>query len=245
MAKRRQKIRSCLLLVSFFLFPATYYYFSPVLIFQATLDGIINGSCILFGIQFATAFFLGRSFCGWICPAAGCQEAVFSSQNRPVRRGSWLKWVIWVPWLMAITVTAITAGGYSSVDFTYQTVWGVSISDIGSCLTYFGILFILIVIPAFIIGRRSFCHHLCWMAPFMILGSSMGRMIRMSQLRLALAEDSCDHCGNCTRKCPMSLQVDQMVAKGEISDHECILCGNCVDVCKNSTIHFSFSKNSS
>jgi len=40
--KDRQKLRKGIILFSFFLFPATFYYLSPVLIIQATTQGIIN-----------------------------------------------------------------------------------------------------------------------------------------------------------------------------------------------------------
>ena len=40
----RQKIRRTLLLVFFFLFPITIWYFSPYLILQAFSEHIMNGS---------------------------------------------------------------------------------------------------------------------------------------------------------------------------------------------------------
>jgi len=39
----RQQIRKGIILFSFFLFPATFYYLSPVLIIQAVSKGIITG----------------------------------------------------------------------------------------------------------------------------------------------------------------------------------------------------------
>ena len=50
--KYRQKLRKGIILFSFFLFPAIFYYMSPVLIVQATAKGIINGSFIMFGLLF-------------------------------------------------------------------------------------------------------------------------------------------------------------------------------------------------
>ena len=57
-----------IILISFFLFPATFYYFSPVVIIQSTLNGIVNGSFIMFLLMFVSALILGRAYCGWICP---------------------------------------------------------------------------------------------------------------------------------------------------------------------------------
>ena len=40
---KRQKIRKLLLIIALLLFPITLYYFSPVLILNAAVNGIING----------------------------------------------------------------------------------------------------------------------------------------------------------------------------------------------------------
>ena len=41
-----------IILFPFFLFPATFYYLSPVLIVQAASQGIVNGSFMVFGLLF-------------------------------------------------------------------------------------------------------------------------------------------------------------------------------------------------
>lgn len=171
--KGRQKIRKGIILISFFLFPALFYYLSPVLILQASSEGIINGSFLLFLLMLVIALFLGRGYCGWVCPAAGCQEAIFPARDKKITRGDWIKWVIWIPWIGSIAFLAIRAGGYKRFDFFYQTTHGLSIGNIEALIAYYVVLFLLIVIPAFIFGKRSFCHHLCWMAPFMILGRTI------------------------------------------------------------------------
>jgi polyferredoxin len=66
---KRQKIRKGIILFSFFLFPAIFYYLSPVLIIQASSKGIINGSFVVFTLLFFSSLLLGRGYCGWLCPA--------------------------------------------------------------------------------------------------------------------------------------------------------------------------------
>jgi len=82
--KMRQKIRNGIILFSFFLFPAIFYYLSPVLIIEASSEGIINGSFIIFLLLFVSSLTLGRGYCGWLCPGAGCQEALFLVRERKV-----------------------------------------------------------------------------------------------------------------------------------------------------------------
>jgi len=237
--KRRQKIRKGMILISFFLFPAIFFYMSPCLIVDATIKRTINGSFIIFSLLFASSLILGRAFCGWVCPAAGCQEAIFSVQDKKVTRGNFIKWLIWEPWIASIIIVAIKAGGYNKIDFLYRTTHGFSIGNLYGLITYLYIL-LLIAGPAFIVGKRAFCHHICWIAPFMILGRKIRNLGRWPSLQLLATADKCIHCHTCTTNCPMSLPVEEMVNSGKMESTECILCGTCIDGCKNEAIRYTF-----
>ena len=213
-----------------------------MLIVQASYGGIINGSFVLFILMFVCALFLGRGYCGWVCPGAGCQEAIFSARDKKVIKGGYIKWLIWVPWISLIVVLAIRAGGYSRIDFFYMTTYGLSISNIQSLITYLFVLILLIVTPAFVFGKRSFCHHICWMAPFMILGRKIRNIFNWSSLQLRSAPETCEHCHTCTEQCPMSLPVEDMVNQKGMENTECILCGTCVDVCRHGAIEYDWGK---
>ena len=238
--KTRQKIRKGLILFSFFLFPAIFYYLSPVLIIQASSQSIINGSFIVFILMFLSSLYLGRAYCGWVCPSAGCQEAIFSVRDKKVFRGDSIKWLIWVPWISSIVLLVIRAGGYQKIDFFYQTTHGLSIGNVQGLIAYFIVLIILIVLPAFVIGKRSFCHHICWMAPFMIIGRIIRNYYKWPSLQLVSNPELCKHCHTCAENCPMSLPVEDMVQKENMENAECILCGTCVDGCKQGVIMYSW-----
>jgi len=238
--KTRQRIRTASIMLSFFLFPATFYYLSPVLIIQAASEGTINGSFIMFALLFLSSLVLGRAFCGWVCPGAGCQEAIFQVNDRRVSRGGFIKWMIWIPWVGLILTLVVRRTGYEKVDFFYETFYGLSISNAQGLIAYLVVLLVLIVLPALAVGRRSFCHHLCWMAPFMILGRKLRNTARWPSLALAAQPEQCAHCHTCTRNCPMSLPVEDMVESGLMENAECILCGSCVDGCEFDTLNYSF-----
>ena len=238
---KRQKLRIGIILSSFFLFPAVFYYLSPYLIIDATIRGIINGSFIFFILLFVSSLFIGRAYCGWVCPAAGCQEAIFLAKNKKITKGNFLKWIIWIPWISTIAILAIKNRGYQEIDFFYRTKFGLSIDSVYSFLVYLGVLS-LIVIPALLVGKRSFCHHICWMAPFVIIGRKTRNTIKLPSLQLVLNNENCSHCHTCTNNCPMSLPVELMVQESEMENAECILCGTCIDGCKNKVIRYSFTK---
>jgi ferredoxin-type protein NapH len=239
---RRQKIRKALIYISFLLFPVTFYYLSPYLIMRGTSEGIIDGSFIFFILLFLFALVLGRGFCGWVCPAGGMQELCFKIRDKRARGGrwNWIKYFIWVPWISIIVIMAIRSGGYSKVDPSYQTFYGISVSDIPSLMTMFFVL-VMIAIVALASGKRGFCHYACWMAPFMILGRKLRNLFGWPSLQLESDEDKCTDCKKCIKVCPMSLDVNGMVKTGSMENTECILCGMCIDNCPMEVISYSFN----
>lgn len=237
--KTRQKIRSITLLISFLLFPITIYYLSPVLIIQGAVKGVAVGSLIIFTLQFISSLFLGRGFCGWACPAGGLQECCTLAVDKKAAGGKFdlIKYIIWVPWVLTIILLAIKAGGFSSIDFFYQIDGGISVSDkYGYIIYYFFVG--LIVLLALTSGKRAFCHYVCWMAPFMVIGSKIKSVIPIPSLQIRSVSNNCNSCKSCDRKCPMSLPVSTMVNQDLMENSECILCGQCVDTCTKGAVKF-------
>jgi ferredoxin-type protein NapH len=74
---RRQKIRRGLILFSFFLFPATCQYFSPMEIIEASSNRIINDSLGVFCLLFLSSLLFGRGYWGWVCPGGAVRRQFF------------------------------------------------------------------------------------------------------------------------------------------------------------------------
>lgn len=230
---KRQKLRSAVMLVSFMLFPLLYVFLSPYVIVDAAINGVINGSFIVFVILFLSSLFWGRSFCGWLCPAGGVQDSCMIVQNKKVRGGNWIKYLIWALWIIVIVFFAVSAGGYRNVDPLYLVSSPIYLE------IYFAVLG-TIVLMSFAVGKRSMCHHICWMAPFMIIGNRIARFFKWPSLHLTVENTGCKQCNVCDTKCPMSINVSALVKKGAMFHDECILCGSCVDSCPNGVIRFRF-----
>ncbi|HWR24185.1 MAG TPA: 4Fe-4S binding protein [Feifaniaceae bacterium] len=238
--KKRQRLRRALLLVSFLLFPITINYYSPYLILQGSMEGVLAGSALLFGGQFLFAIFFGRLFCGWLCPAGALQEACATIVEKPVKkRADIVKYIIWAPWLGSIIAGFVFAGGVKRVDPLYYTEGGISVNSPEGYIIYFGVIFLLVLL-AFTVGRRGACHSVCWMAPFMVLGGRMGRALCLPALRMKPEKEKCTSCKACEKACPMSLPVSSMAARGDMKHTECILCANCADACPRHVITMGF-----
>ena len=240
----RQRVRRALLLVSLLLFPLTLYYMSPVLIIMGASEGVVNGSFLVFAGMFVAALFFGRLWCGWACPAGALQELAAPINDRPLRRGKldWIKWLaIWLPWVGIIAAMAIGAGGYRRVEPLYQLEGGLTLLQPYWYYIYYIVVAVFLLL-AVLVGRRAGCHYICWMAPFMILGRKLRNLLRGPALCLRPETERCTSCGTCTRNCPMSLPVQEMVQRGDMKDAECILGGNCADGCPKGVIHYRFGR---
>ncbi|MDP2813265.1 MAG: 4Fe-4S binding protein [Erysipelotrichaceae bacterium] len=233
----RQGMRKTSILISLILFPVTLYYFSPYLVIEALTQQVIAGSFIIFTLMLLGSIFFGRLFCGWLCPAGGLQEAstIINDRRVTLKKAKLIKYLIWLPWISLILILLLLAKDNLTIDFFYQTWYGISISDPYGFIIYFGVVF-LILILALILGRRGFCHTVCWMAPFMQLGMWIQKKMNIPHLYLQTRADECIHCNACTKKCSMSLSVMELVQEGKINDLDCILCLECVDVCPKKII---------
>lgn len=240
---KRAKVRKALVIISFLLFPLTIYYLSPYLIIMGAGEGIITGSFIVFGAMFLFSLFFGRLLCGWVCPVGGLQDCLMLANDKKAKGGrrDWIKYFIWVPWIILIAFAAISSGGFKKLDFLYMTFHGISISQPEAYIVYYAVI-ILITVLALTAGRRSFCHYVCWMAPFMVIGRKIGRTLRLPSLGLKAEQEKCVHCRKCSSRCPMSLDVDRMVARGSMENPECILCGECTANCPNNIIHYTMKR---
>lgn len=239
----RQKVRRTILFIAFLLFPVTIWYFSPALIIQAASEHIMNGSFFVFMAMLTASLFLGRAWCGWLCPAGGMQECLIRCNDKPAKQGwrNHIKYVIWVIWITLVIVTFILGKNKLTVDFFYQTDHGISVTEIHNYVVYYGVLLIL-VLPGLIHGRRGACHYLCWMAPFMVIGSTVGRFLHLPQLHIEEDRTQCISCGKCSKACPMGLDVKAMTEKGiNAKCTECIQCGACVDECPKKALKYRMS----
>lgn len=236
----RQNIRKLILIISLLLFPITIWYMSPYLIIQGAMEGIVSGSFIVFACMLLGSIFFGRIFCGWLCPMGGMQECLFSVNEKAPKQGpkNNIKYVIWMIWVIAIIICFLFRKEKISIDFFYMTEHGISIAEIYDYIIYYGVIF-LILIPAVLFGKRTFCHYFCWMAPFMVIGTKIRRFLHLPGVHIAVKHgNTCVSCGKCNKVCPMRIQVSETIGEGQVKSMECIQCGACVDSCPKKVLAY-------
>lgn len=237
---KRQQIRKLFMITSLLFFPVTLYYFSPALIINAGLNGIINGSFIVFALLFLLSIPFGRLFCAYLCPAGGLQECAFAINERHPKQGwrNYIKYIIWSIWLIAVAFCYLHSRKVPAIDFFFETENGISVSSMQSYIIYYGII-CFIFIPAVLFGKRVFCHYLCWMAPFMILGMKLRRFLHLPGVHIKISKtNNCISCENCNKVCPMGIDVVSEIKQEMINNPECIQCGACIDNCPKNALTY-------
>ncbi len=240
---KRQNVRKLVLIISMLLFPITIWYMSPYLIIRGAMEGIVTGSFIVFVLMLLGSVFLGRLFCSWICPMGGMQECLFSVNEKTPKQG-WknnIKYVIWTVWILAVIICFLLGKKEIAIDLFYMTDHGISITEIYNYVIYYGVIF-LVLIPAVLFGKRVFCHYFCWMAPFMVIGSKIRNLLRLPGIRVVPEKEKCISCKKCNQKCPMGLNVVELVEHDSDFGAECIQCGACVDNCPKKALSYRFKR---
>ena len=231
-----------MIIFSFLLLPATFAYISCPIIIEGASDGIASGGLIVFILLFLSSLFVGRLWCGWLCPGGGLQEIYFQINNKPVKAGRliWLKHLLFLVIILVPLISAInSAGGIDFIDPFYGTENGISIARAGSYIIFF-VQISFFTIFALLGGKRGFCHYFCPIAVIMILGRNMRNILAWPALHLSAEKDRCTDCRICSKNCPMSLDVNNMVRQQSMENSECILCGCCVDHCPESAIRYAW-----
>jgi ferredoxin-type protein NapH len=215
---------------------------SPYVSISAAAEGIVSGSLVVFILMFLTSTFLGRAWCGWACPMAGLAEACAAVNPKPVnlRRMRISRYVIFGIWASVLVLMFFLAKGIHGVSILFYMESGVSVDMPVKYIIYYGVLLIFLIV-SFAAGRRGACQAFCWMAPFMTGGYWTGRFLRMPQLRIRSDAAKCTACGSCTKRCPMSIDVQKQVDKGFIGLSDCILCGECVDGCPRKVLRYGIN----
>lgn len=236
----RQQFRFLLLMISLLLFPITIYYFSPYLILVGAMGGIVTGSFVVFVLLFLFSIIFSRIFCGYICPMSGLQECAGRINKKAARQGFFnaIKYIIWFVWMTAIVMIFLQQNNKITLDVFYRTDHGISVSQIYAYVIYYGVI-ILVFLLALLFGKRTFCHSVCWMAPFMVIGMKVGKLLHLPRLEVKANSKQCISCNKCNQACPMGLSVSEMAKVGKVDNTECILCAECIDICPKKVLYYS------
>jgi polyferredoxin len=173
-----------------------------------------------------------KAFCGWLCPVGTVSEYLWKLGRYTFRRN--LRLPRWIDialrslkyLLLGFFVYAVSSMSVASVaEFLgspYALVVDVRMLNFFRYLNGPTGIVVLVLIVASIVIQNFWCRYLC---PY---GAFLGLFSLISPSRITRQASTCIDCGKCSKVCPSSLPVDQLV---QIRSAECIGCLECVAVC--------------
>jgi ferredoxin-type protein NapH len=251
--KKLYKLRKLIMYLWVIMLPITFNWMSPVLIIMGGFEGYITLSFVVFSVWFLSSLFVGRAYCAYGCQWGASQEIlgdaipkVLDPLKKDKRRK--IKYVVFVTWIIFVILGPILNMGYVFgfspfyPNPTTQLEGLISFAEvqIGQYVFYFGIIGSVAILFTLMGGKRAFCAFACPMGVLGIIGTKIKNLIRYPSLHLDADVEKCTNCKKCTRNCVMSLEVNELVQKGDMYHSDCILCGNCVNVCPTDTIHYAW-----
>jgi polyferredoxin len=236
--------------------PITFNWMSPYLIIQGGFEGYITMSFVVFSVWFASSLFLGRAYCAYGCQWGAGQEILgemISKKLHPKRKYKFrkIKYGVFAVWIVFVALGPIFALGYpEGLNLFYPSpstdisgLFSFDIRVLGQLAFYFGIIASVILLFTLIGGSRSFCNYACPMAVLGIIGTKIKNILKFPSLHLESNVEKCTKCKQCSKACPMSLDVMDLVQSGKMYDPDCILCGNCINICPQDVIEYAWKWN--
>ena len=190
---------------------------------------------LLVGMLFPVviAFFLGRVFCGWICPINFlCElEARFLRLLGFRKRKDRLlfpKRTLWFT-LVGDIALAMILGAPLFVFLSPPGLVGREIMMVVffHTLAIEGVVIIFVLLLN-LLTRRFFCRYFC------PLGGLLAFLGMRRRLRVVRTAENCTDCGLCEKACPLGLSP----SKGESEGSYCWNCGDCIDNCRFEALSF-------
>jgi MauM/NapG family ferredoxin protein len=162
--------------------------------------------------------FLGRVFCGWVCPVGTLLDLVPKTKKRL----SYIK----LKYYILVFLIIVSALGFNLLVITDPLViFTRSLTFITQVTP--PVVFIIIMGLVAVLGERYWCRVLC------PLGALLGVCSSGKVVNLHIGE-TCTHCNICTTVCPMDA-----IHSNTISKTECTLCLKCIEKCPKNTITIS------
>jgi len=209
-----------------FLINATRILFLVIFILLVSKGAMVMWLAI-FGITLLLALFLGRIFCGWICPMNTLMiptEWLSKKLNLQVKESpGWLKNKT-TPWIILILMISATT--------ILKRRFGINLP----------ILFYLLILSIIVTLRykpKIFHNYIC---PFGLLQSFVGRFALFTE---QVNYNKCIGCKLCESVCPSeAVIVSEQSKKANINPKICHQCFNCQLVCPKNAITYIKRKKS-
>lgn len=175
---------------------------------------------VIFGISLLLSIFLGRFYCGYLCPINVSIETTDNSRRKAKKKAK--KTPDWAKNnLIRYGILLLFLG---TMVFSLRT---------GSKVPVLPILFVIGAVMT-LRFEPSFWHR--YLCPF---GTLLSIFSKKNKKGFEI-EDGCIRCGICVKNCPSDAIVwENRLEDPEIMKNECLVCNRCEELCPEEVIEFT------
>jgi polyferredoxin len=182
---------------------------------------------IILAVPILSTVFLGRLYCGWVCPMGAVQQFLYRrdlSIKLPAWVGDKLRWLRFGI-LIAIISAALYTGTevFAEID-PFKSLFNAQISPVPTT-------FLVILVVASIFIFTPWCRFLCPMGAVL---SVVGRIAR----RELSFKPECKNCGACAKTFCEYKAITPGSVLPKIEQHECARCGECISRCPKNAMEY-------
>ena len=226
-----------------------FFWFDPLIALGTILaDWTLHSWMILSIAVVVMTLFVGRFFCGWICPLGALNDAVGYTKKRPPREDREvnnprplfrLKYYILAALLVTAALGTLHLGWLDPFSLLTR---GIS-QSLGPVVSLFGIdihghdvrfpggWFAVLLLAGVLIANRWIPR--LWCRAFCPLGALLGILSRWAPFGIIRDDEGCTRCRVCRTSCNGAAEPD-----GDLRRSECILCLNCTHGCPQDVLRF-------
>lgn len=185
----------------------------------------------------ALSFFLGRFFCGWICPLGtlfhaasvilrprGVTKRIKQNLQPPARIA---KYLLMIGLLVAAALGFMQVGLFDPIALLTRTATALVAPGMQAGWLLIAIFATLVLLNAW--RPRFWCRYIC------PLGAMLGMAAKAMPGGVVRDKAKCTNCGLCKRDCVGACQPDTCAQMTE-----CLVCWNCIADCPEGALSWSW-----
>jgi ferredoxin-type protein NapH len=180
---------------------------------QANLPMVV----IVTSVVILSSLFIGRVFCGYVCPPGALQELAYLAPIKKVKVPSSIttkvRWAVFAAMLVLAMFFAFNLTKVLGLPDLFQLVLGPGMA-----------IFLAIIIASTVV-YRPFCRFVC---PF----GAMSSLFSWRSVYSVRRNSSCVECGRCEKACPPQVLKER-------AGSECYMCGRCLATCHKDALEYS------
>ncbi|MBN1424679.1 4Fe-4S binding protein [Candidatus Fermentibacteria bacterium] len=226
-----------------------FFHADPLLAIGTMLSSrsLHGGLALSLGVVLATVF-LGRVFCGWVCPLGTLNDAIgwrgrgSAAKQRAANAPRALfrtKYYLLVGFLVAALLGTLLAGMLDPLSLVargLQTLVGPLLAGVGVPLFSHDVYLPGGILPALllasVLAANRFIPRL-WCKAFCPLGALLGLLSRYAPFGIGRDSALCTSCGVCDLTCSGAA-----TPSAELARSECVVCMNCRTRCPEGALSY-------